>query len=1117
MGERIVRNRLIPGAVRAFTSTPMKNSIFISSALLGLSLSAYSQAPKVNYTDHILPIFQNACTNCHNPDKKKAGLDLTTYQGAMAGGETGPAIKPGNADGSFLYKVSAHLEEPKMPPKGDKLSEAELKLVKEWIAGFALETANSKPAVAAQNKVDSVVVSLTRPEGPAPMPGDLPLEPFVKARPLGAMTTLAASPWAPLVAVGGQKQIFLYNVETLDPLGVLAFPEGFPNALRFSRNAKVLLAGGGLGGKSGKVVLWDITTGDRIGSVGGEADAVLAADLSADHQFVALGGPDKRVKIYQTKDGKQTGLIKKHTEWVTAITYSPDGKYLATADRNGGVEIWESAAEPKPFNSLTGHKSAVSALAFMPGVLASGGEDGTIKLWNVKEGTESKSWNAHPGGVLSVDFTPDGRIVSCGRDKVAKVWDATGKLIVATEAFNDLAMRATLNSERVVAADFSGAIRVFALADGKANKVGELTANPPGITEQLALAEKTVTDTAAAIPALEKALSDAEGKLKAEREAAEAKRKQDLAAAETRKAEALKRKADAENAPAVAEKAHADLSNQLTVVREAVTKAEAVVAEKKKAAAATGSADKLEAEVRAANQVFEKKTAEITKRREARGKFAEGTPEYTKADAEVQTLKLELAKAEQAVTDAKAKIGASVSGANVAAELETAKAALAEAQKKVEPLRQQVQQAQQAIAKAKSESPKQVAEASKAIGAADAEIGKLQNPGQPQPNPGAAAKVAEVNKRLEGASAELARLREARAKFAEGSPDYAKAQERVQAAKQKVESVTAELAAAQKDTGQPAASETEQLVAKAKTELDGAQKRLASSKVGIDRWKRAQLYQNVFNARQSVSTKQSKHEDLVATAKDAFRPVEMTKQAIASAQDLVAKSPKVIADKEAALAEVKKVADAAKAQLAAAEKAVADKKAEVPDPEKVKAEVTELTKKVDGLRAEEEAIKTERAKFKEGMPEYAAAQAKREALKPKVAAADAELNAAKAKQTAKPGDTPVPAEMLESVKKAQLEVKLASDKVAPVEKALADAKQAAADAQKQIPELKGRIAKLEAEGAKTKAQAEREASMIAKELQAAKAEFEKLRAQYETVKNAAPKSATAAAQVSSKT
>jgi hypothetical protein len=58
----------------------------------------------------------------------------------------------------------------------------------------------------------------------------------VRAKVNNAVTALAASPWAPLVAIGGQKQIVLYNTETLQPIGVLPFPEGFPTIIRFSRN-----------------------------------------------------------------------------------------------------------------------------------------------------------------------------------------------------------------------------------------------------------------------------------------------------------------------------------------------------------------------------------------------------------------------------------------------------------------------------------------------------------------------------------------------------------------------------------------------------------------------------------------------------------------------------------------------------------------------------------------------------------------------------------------------------------------------------------------------------------------------------------------------------------------
>ncbi len=479
------------------------------------AVTATHAEDKITFNDHVLPIFKNACLNCHNPDKKKAGLDLSTYQAALQGSENGKIVQSGNAGASLLFKCVKQIEDPKMPPKGDKLSDQDLGTIEKWIAGQLLETATGKAVIAAANNVQAAVVSLTRPDGPPPMPGELPLEPVVRTRNADAVTALAASPWAPLVAIGGQKQIALYNTDTLELLGVLPFPEGFPEIIKFSRNGQLLMTGGGLGGKSGKVALWDIKTGERIGSVGNEVDQVLAADISADQQYVALGGPNKLVKIYATKDGSLVTSIKKHTDWITAIAYSPDGRFLATADRNGGIQIWEGPTA-KEYNTLPGHKLRVTGLAFMTGVLASSSEDGKIALWDVKEAKEIRSWEAHKGGAAWVDFAPDGRLISCGRDKLAKVWDQAGKPLGATQPFGDITLRAALSNERIVAGDWTGAIRVSAI-DGK--PFGELTANPPTLSDRIAASQKKLADAQAALAPLQQALAAAEQKLAGEKTA----------------------------------------------------------------------------------------------------------------------------------------------------------------------------------------------------------------------------------------------------------------------------------------------------------------------------------------------------------------------------------------------------------------------------------------------------------------------------------------------------------------------------------------------------------------------------------------------------------------------
>jgi hypothetical protein len=475
--------------------------MFLASVLSLGPFSCACAADKITYQDHILPILRDKCLGCHNQDKKSGGLRLNTFTNVMAGGSSGEVVKPGDPDNSRLYLQVTHKREPFMPPKSEMLPKENLEIIRQWIAGGALETAGSKAIAANVPKLDIALKSISKgkPDGPPPMPSDkFNLEPVVRTARANALTALAASPWAPLVAVGGQKQILLYQTETLDLLGVLPFPEGVPQVLKFSRNGSLLLAGGGRGAKSGRVVVWSVTTGERIFEVGDEFDAVLAADISADQTQIALGGPSKVVRVYSTKDGKLLHEIKKHTDWIYALEYSPDGVLLTSADRNGGLFVWE-AHTGREFFSLRGHTAAITDVSWRDdsNVLASASEDGTIRLWEMENGNAIKNWG-HGGPVQAVKYAHDGRLVSCGRDRVAKVWDQNGTQQRAFEAFPDIALRAAVSHDgsRIIAGDWTGQIRVWTSADGKL--AGNLLANPPTTTEQFEKASKELIERKAA-------------------------------------------------------------------------------------------------------------------------------------------------------------------------------------------------------------------------------------------------------------------------------------------------------------------------------------------------------------------------------------------------------------------------------------------------------------------------------------------------------------------------------------------------------------------------------------------------------------------------------------------
>lgn len=448
---------------------------------------------KVTFDDHVKPLLVQRCSSCHNGQKREGDLDVTNYTNLMQGGGSGTVIEPQDASGSYLYQLITHEETPEMPPSGTKIPDPEIQLIAKWIDLGALENTGSV-AAKAKPKFDMSMSAnpSVRPEV-TPMPLRISLEPIIKT-PRPSVHAIATSPWAPITAIASPKQILLYNTQNLSLAGVLPFEEGVAHSLRFSRNGQLLLAGGGRDGALGKTVLFNVLTGERITTVGDELESVLASDISPDHSLVAMGGPNKLVKILSTTDGSSIAEIKKHTDWVTAIEFSPDGKYLASGDRNGGLHVWEADTGNEAF-TLKAHSKSITGVSWRADsqILGSASEDGSIRLWELNEGKQIKSWTAHGPGVTGVEFHRDGIISSCGRDKVAKTWDQTGKMIRQFAGLVDVAVAVSHcdESNRVLASDWTGKLTVWNAVDGAA--IGQLASNPPTLSERLAASQKNLT------------------------------------------------------------------------------------------------------------------------------------------------------------------------------------------------------------------------------------------------------------------------------------------------------------------------------------------------------------------------------------------------------------------------------------------------------------------------------------------------------------------------------------------------------------------------------------------------------------------------------------------------
>ena len=126
-------------------------SVALSGAVTLVVLSAlFSQgleAQQVSETD--VQAALKRCGQCHGPTLQMSKLDLSTREGMLKGGEKGPAIVPGDAEASPLYRRISGLQTPAMPmPPVPALNAQEVELVKNWINQGAKMTATA-PTVAA--------------------------------------------------------------------------------------------------------------------------------------------------------------------------------------------------------------------------------------------------------------------------------------------------------------------------------------------------------------------------------------------------------------------------------------------------------------------------------------------------------------------------------------------------------------------------------------------------------------------------------------------------------------------------------------------------------------------------------------------------------------------------------------------------------------------------------------------------------------------------------------------------------------------------------------------------------------------------------------------------------
>ncbi|MBW4598390.1 MAG: CHAT domain-containing protein [Calothrix sp. FI2-JRJ7] len=199
----------------------------------------------------------------------------------------------------------------------------------------------------------------------------------------------------------------------------------------------------------------------------GHSDEVIDVTFSPDGKIIATTSRDKTVKLWSL-DGKEITTLKGHRVLVHSVSFSPDQKIIATASWDNTVKLWTISGEL--ITTLDAHEEPVYSVSFSPNnqIFASADNGGNVKIWNLK-GKKIKTFKAHNQSIFCVSFSPDSQtLATASADGTVKLWDLDGKELQTLREHKDWVWNVNFspNGKMIATASQDGTAKLWNL-DGK--------------------------------------------------------------------------------------------------------------------------------------------------------------------------------------------------------------------------------------------------------------------------------------------------------------------------------------------------------------------------------------------------------------------------------------------------------------------------------------------------------------------------------------------------------------------------------------------------------------------------------------------------------------------------